>query len=573
MKKLIACLALALASSAAFADGLIDNVNGVTLDENGKVIRFTGLLIDKDGNVTQLLSGKDKRPKQPDYKHDGKGRTMIPGLIDGHGHVMGLGFQQLTLDLSGTKSLAEAQAAIKAYADKYPDRRWIVGRGWNQESWGLGRFPTAAELDAVVPDRPVWLERVDGHAGWANSRAMQMAGITAATKSPAGGRIEMVGGKPSGVFVDLAANLVGKVVPPPRAVDRDTALGEAQKLLLSMGITSIADMGTTIEDWQSYRRAGDDGWLSIRIFSYAAGIENMVAIAGPRPTRWLYDDKLRMGGVKLYLDGALGSRGAWLKKPYADAPGQTGLPMLASAELRNLMVRASMDGFQTAVHAIGDAANAEVIGAVEELGPTYPQDRRWRIEHAQIVDPADIPRLAQHGIIASMQPVHQTSDRTMAEARLGNDRLAGAYAWNSILKAGGKLAFGSDTPVESADPFAGLAAAISREDASGQPFGGWLPQERVTREQALAGFTTWAAYAAFAEKKVGSLTPGHRADFVLVDTDPLIASPTEIRKTVVYETWIGGRPAYTRKDGVAKETQPDPSIRPERPEREDSDGR
>ena len=573
MKKLIACLALALASSAAFADGLIDNVNGVTLDENGKVIRFTGLLIDKDGNVTQLLSGKDKRPKQPDYKHDGKGRTMIPGLIDGHGHVMGLGFQQLTLDLSGTKSLAEAQAAIKAYADKYPDRRWIIGRGWNQESWGLGRFPTAAELDAVVPDRPVWLERVDGHAGWANSRAIQLAGITAATKSPAGGRIEMVGGKPSGVFVDLAANLVGKVIPPPRAVDRDTALGEAQKLLLSMGITSIADMGTTIEDWQSYRRAGDDGWLSIRIFSYAAGIENMVAIAGPRPTRWLYDDKLRMGGVKLYLDGALGSRGAWLKKPYADAPGQTGLPMLASAELRNLMVRASMDGFQTAVHAIGDAANAEVIGAVEELGPTYPQDRRWRIEHAQIVDPADIPRLAQHGIIASMQPVHQTSDRTMAEARLGNDRLAGAYAWNSILKAGGKLTFGSDTPVESADPFAGLAAAISREDASGQPFGGWLPQERVTREQALAGFTTWAAYAAFAEKKVGSLTPGHRADFVLVDTDPLIASPTEIRKTVVYETWIGGRPAYTRKDGVAKEPQPDPSIRPERSEREDSDGR
>jgi predicted amidohydrolase YtcJ len=320
-------------------------------------------------------------------------------------------------------------------------------------------------------------------------------------------------------------------------------------------------MGASIEDWQSYRRAGDDGWLSIRIFGYAAGIDNMVAIAGPRPTPWLYDDKLRLGGVKLYLDGALGSRGAWLKKPYTDAPGQTGLQFLASAEIRNLMVRASMDGFQTAVHAIGDAANAEVIGAIEELAETYPKDKRWRIEHVQIVDPADIPRLGKNGIISSMQPVHQTSDRTMAEARLGPDRLKGAYAWNSILKAGGKLAFGSDVPVESADPFAGLAAAMTREDASGQPFGGWRPEERVTREQALAGFTTGAAYAAFAEDKVGSLTPGHRADFVLIDVDPLLASPSELRNAVVKETWVGGIPVYKnsaatnaaeRKDGETR---------------------
>ena len=543
MKKFFALALLALASPA-LADGLVENVNGITLDKDGKVVRFNAVLIGKDGKVTELLTKKDKLPKQLDFRHDGRGATMLPGLIDAHGHVMGLGFQQLTLDLSATSSLAEAQAAIKAYAAKYPDRRWIIGRGWNQEKWGLGRFPTAADLDAAVSDRPVWLERVDGHAGWANSKAMEIAGVTAASKSPPGGRIELTGGKPNGIFVDAAGELVGKFVPVPRPAERDLALAEAQKKLLSQGITAIADMGTTIEDWQSYRRAGDDGWLSIRIFGYAAGIDNMVAIAGPRPTPWLYDDKLRLGGVKLYLDGALGSRGAWLKKPYADAPGQTGLQFLASAEIRNLMVRASMDGFQTAIHAIGDAANAEVIDAVEELAQTYPKNQRWRIEHVQIVDPADLPRLGKNDIISSMQPVHQTSDRTMAEARLGPDRLKGAYAWNSVLKAGGKLAFGSDVPVESADPFAGLATAMTREDASGQPFGGWRPEERVTREQALAGFTTGAAYAAFAEDKVGSLTPGHRADFILIDVDPLLSSPGELRKATVRETWVGGRPVY-----------------------------
>ncbi len=550
-RSLLAAAAIAACALPVFADGLIENVNGITLDKDGKVIRFSGILISRDGKVTQLLNSKDKPPKQLDFRQDGKGMTMLPGLIDAHGHVMGVGFQALTLDLNTTNSLAEAQAAIQAYAAKYPDRRWIIGRGWNQEKWGLGRFPTAADLDSIIADRPVWLERVDGHAGWANSKAMQIAGITAATKSPAGGRIEVVAGKPSGIFVDSASDLIAKYVPVPRPADREIALAKTQEILLAQGITAIADMGTTIDDWQTYRRAGDDGWLSFRIFGYAAGVDQMVAIAGSRPSPWLYDDKLRLGGVKLYLDGALGSRGAWLKAPYSDAAGQKGLQFLTGAEIRNLMVRASMDGFQTAVHAIGDAANAEVIDAVEELSDTFPGDRRWRIEHVQIVDPADIPRLGKHGIISSMQPVHQTSDRVMAEARLGQGRLKGAYAWNAIIKAGGRLAFGSDTPVESADPFAGIAAAITREDANGQPFGGWRAEERVTREQALAGFTTEAAYAAFAEDRVGSLTPGHRADFILIDTDPLLSSPKDIRATKVYETWVGGRPVYKRDSKTA----------------------
>jgi predicted amidohydrolase YtcJ len=548
--KLLGALLLAACAIPALADGLIENVNGITLDKDDKVVRFTGLLIDRQGKVARTIARGDKLPKEIakdlDYRIDGRGKTMLPGLIDAHGHVMGLGFQALTLDLSATNSLAEAQAAIKTYAEKHPDRRWIIGRGWNQEKWGLGRFPTAADLDSIIADRPVWLERVDGHAGWANSRAMEIAGVTAASKAPVGGRIELIGGQPSGIFVDAASELVGKNVPPPSARDRDAALAEAQQALLKVGVTAIADMGTTIEDWQAYRRAGDEGWLSVRIFGYAGGIENMAAIAGSKPTPWLYEDRLRLGGVKLYIDGALGSRGAFLKKPYADAPGQAGLQFQPGAELRNMMVRASMDGFQTAVHAIGDAANDDAIGAVEDLAETYPNDRRWRIEHVQIVDPVDLPRLAKNGIISSMQPVHQTSDRLMAETRLGPDRLKGAYAWSSILKAGGRLAFGSDTPVEAPNPFHGIAAAISREDENGQPFGGWIPSERVTREQALAGFTTGAAYASFAEGKVGMLMPGYRADFVLVDTDPLLASPSQIRGTNVHETWVGGFPVYQR---------------------------
>jgi predicted amidohydrolase YtcJ len=530
-----------LIAAPAFADGWVDNVNGVMLDKDGKVVRFAGLTITADGKVGAILKRGDKGPAKPDWRLDGKGRTLLPGLIDAHGHVMGLGFGALVLDLSETTSLDDAKAQIAAYAAAHPERQWILGRGWNQEKWKLGRFPTAADLNGLGGGRPIWLERVDGHAGWANDAAMKAAGVTAATKAPAGGQIQ------NGVFVDKASELIDKAVPAPLSKDRDLAFLKAQQILVELGITSIADMGTSAADWSTFRRAGDGGRLQIRIFSYSAGIEPMLVIAGGEPTPWLYSDRLRMGGVKLYADGALGSRGACLKKPYADAPGQSGLCFQDDAKLRNLMSRAAMDGFQTAVHAIGDRANAQALDAIDDLSLTYKGDRRWRIEHAQIVDPLDLPRFGKNGTIASMQPVHQTSDRTMAEARLGPDRLAGAYAWASMLKAGSRLAFGSDVPVESANPFPGLAAAMTREDADGQPFGGWQPQERVTREQAFAGFTTGAAYASFAEDKVGRLAPGMRADFILVDNDPLESPPAVVRTTKVQETWIGGVRVFRRK--------------------------
>jgi hypothetical protein len=553
LHRLLLLIGALLAAAPALADALIDNVNGYTLQQDGRLSRFTGMVLTDDGRVKQLLTRRDRRPERPRYLLDGRGRTLIPGLFDAHGHVMGLGFNALQLDLSDTNSLEEAQRRIAAHAAANPTPRWIVGRGWNQERWRLGRFPTAADLDAAVGDRPVWLERVDGHAGWANSVALREAGITAQTQAPEGGRIERTGRNPNGIFVDAAMALVERAVPAPVPIQREMALARAQQILLSNGITSVADMGTTAEDWSVMRRAGDAGQLNVRIVSYASGIDNLLAIAGTRPTPWLYDGRLRMVGVKLYLDGALGSRGAWLKQPYRDAPGQRGLPLLTDTVLKNLMSRAAMDHFQVAVHAIGDQANAELLSAIEDLSDTYKGDRRWRIEHAQIVDPADLPRFGRNSIVASMQPVHQTSDMHMAEARMGLERLQGAYAWRSMLDNRVPLAFGSDFPVESPNPFPGLAAAISRQDANGDPPGGWLPQQRLTLEQAFDAFTRGAAYAAFAEDRLGTLEPGHMGDFIFIDRDIFMTSdPNAIRSTQVLETWVAGRKVWERRGSGAE---------------------
>jgi predicted amidohydrolase YtcJ len=383
--------------------------------------------------------------------------------------------------------------------------------------------------------------RVSAKAGAGSSSA------TARTADPAGGRIERIAGtqKPAGVLVDNAQALVEAKVPPPRPQDRDRALFEAQKLLERNGVTAVGDMDATVEDWMAYRRAGDTGRLQIRLMTYAHGIDDMLLMGGTGPTPWLYDDRLRLNGIgELYADGALGSRGALLKAPYADDPKNTGNARLTGTQLRNIMSRAAMDHFQVAIHAIGDAANAEVLDAIDDLAKDFTGDRRWRIEHAQIVDPADLPRFAQHGIVASMQPVHQTSDMLMAEKRLGPGRLAGAYAWRSMLQNGVPLAFGSDSPVEAPEPFVGIAVAVSRQDANGQPPGGWQPQQAITREQALAAYTAGAAYAGFADGRFGELKPGQRADFLLIDRDPLTSSPADIRLTKVLETWIGGQKVY-----------------------------
>jgi predicted amidohydrolase YtcJ len=541
---------LALLASPALADTLIHNANGMQVGADGKLQRFESLLIGDDGKVVRTFT-KVQNPAHNGPRIDAQGRTLLPGLIDAHGHVMALGLGAIQLDLTGTASREELQARIKDYAAANPVAGWIVGRGWNQELWPDKRMPSAADLDAAVADRPVWLNRVDGHAAVGNSLALRRAGITGATRAPTGGEIvKDSAGRPTGLMIDAAATLVEKVIPATTPAQRDQALAKAQDLLLGFGLTAVADMGTSVDEWAAMRRFGQRGVLNVRILSYAAGVEPLESL--PRPSPWLYADRLRMGGVKLYADGALGSRGAWLKRPYADKPDTSGLRFLTDAELRAQATQAAAAGYQLAIHAIGDAANAQVISTYEALGQSYPGDRRWRIEHVQVVDPTDIPRIARAGIIASMQPTHQTSDRTMAEARLDPPRLAGAYAWQTIARSGARLAFGSDFPVESPNPFPGLAAAVSRQDPNGVPPGGWRPEERVSFEQALAGFTRDAAYASFAEQRVGSLEPGKWADFILIDRDPTAIDPQALAATQVVETWVAGKKVWERGPSAAK---------------------
>ncbi|MEP7315965.1 MAG: amidohydrolase [Sphingomicrobium sp.] len=530
-----------IAASPATADTLFTNANGIQADANGNLVRFDGLLVGDDGKIEAVLQKGSARPAA-DKVVDLGGKSVLPGLIDAHGHVMGLGYALIQLDLTGTTSVDELKQRLKNHAAANPGTGWIIGRGWNQELWPTKAFPTSADLDAVVSDRPVWLTRVDGHAAVGNSAALAAAGVTAATTAPVGGRIE------NGLFVDAAVPLVADKIPSPNKATEDRAFAAAQQAMLRYGLVGAADMGTSLSDWDTFRRSGEAGNLNIRILSYAGGLDSWRSIFGGHTTAWMYDDKLRLTGTKLYADGALGSRGAYLKAPYHDMPGTRGLSLISAADLLAQADEVAKARGQLAVHAIGDAANAEVIGVFETLAKRYGKARRPRIEHLQIADPKDLPRLKPAGIIASMQPTHQTSDRTMAEARLGMNRLGGAYAWNTIRKMGVPLAFGSDFPVESPDPLPGMSAAISRQDPTGEPKGGWRPQERVSLGQAIHGFTIGAAYAGFAEARMGGLKPGKWADFIIVDHDPSSIDPQALAKTIVLETWIAGKRVFSEAE-------------------------
>jgi predicted amidohydrolase YtcJ len=553
IRPLLALLCAFHAVTADAAKTLIVNANGYTIEGEGALRRFAGLLVGDDGRVLALLQRGAAEPKLAagDYRLDARGRALLPGLIDSHGHLMGLGLALRQLDLSAATSLADAQARIGAYARANTSQSWIVGGQWNQVNWfppGQARFPTNAELDAAVADRPVWLQRVDGHAGWANSAAMKAAGITRATKDPPGGRIlRDAAGNPSGVFIDAATALIEKVVPPPSAGEREKALEAALKHLASVGLTGLHDMGVSAEDWALYRSFGDEGRLTARITGYAAGMAAMEAISPLKPTPWLYADRLRLQGIKIYADGALGSRGAWLLKPYSDEPATRGLQFLDDTKMKNLFSRANFLGYQVAVHAIGDAANRQALDSFAEIRNTYGDKFRNRIEHAQVIDPVDIPRFAELHIIASVQPTHATSDKAMAEDRLGAARLEGAYAWQRLLKAGVQLALGSDTPVEPANPFFGVHAAVTRQSRDNQPPGGWRADQALSLQQAFAGFTADAARAGRMEGKVGTLAPGAWADFILLDRDPFQIAPAELPQVKVEETWLAGARVYQQK--------------------------
>nr|WP_294850693.1 amidohydrolase [uncultured Sphingomonas sp.] len=525
-------------AAPALPGTLINNANGVTVDANGKIRHFTGILIGDDGKVVRLLNGEMMKLPADTKVVNAGGRTVMPGLIDAHGHIMGLGFAVIQLDLVGTQSMADLQSRLNAYAAANPGDGWIYGFGWNQELWPVKTFPTSADLDAIAPDRPVVLERVDGHALVANRAAMIAAGVTTDTQAPTGGRIQ------NGLFVDAAMELIKSHIPKPDVTAQDRAFAEAQKAMLSVGLVGAADMGTSVDDWATFRRAGEDGRMKVRVFSYAFQLPAWHEINNGQPTGWMYGERLKLAGAKFVADGALGSRGAWLKRPYQDHGDTRGLNIIPAADLLKQAGEVAAGGGQLAIHAIGDATNDEVITTYEKLAAQYGRTKRWRIEHLQIADPKDLRRLKGAGIIASMQPTHATSDWGMAEARLGKDRLGGAYAWHSIEKMGVPLAFGSDFPIEPPNPFFGLSAAISRQDAKGQPPGGWRPWERVSLGRALHGFTRGAAYAGKAKATLGCLDPGCQADFIIVDRDPTNVDAQALRSTKVLETWVGGERVF-----------------------------
>lgn len=545
----LALLIAALSLPAAAGALLVSNVNGYTLDGEGDLHRFDALLLD-EGRVVATGGHDALRARAPRARiHDGEGRTLLPGLIDAHAHVMGLGFGLRQIDLAATRSLDEALDAVRAHAAAKPEATWIVGRGWNQVLWKLGRFPTADELDRAVADRPAWLARVDGHAGWANRAALAIAGIGPDTPDPVGGRIERdARGRATGILIDTAMAMVEARIPRVDATESEAALDAALATLASVGITSVHDAGIDADGFALFRRFADAGRLSARIYAMIGGVgADFDAIAAGGPLMGYGDDRLTVRSVKLYADGALGSRGAALLAPYSDDPGNQGLLFQDTHALAAMIGKALARGYQVNVHAIGDGGNRQVLDAFSlAYKARGGRELRNRIEHAQVVAPADIPRFVPLRLIASMQPTHATSDMNMAEDRVGPERIRGAYAWQRFRAQGTVIAAGSDFPVESPDPFFGLHAAITRQDHDGQPEGGWYPAQRLSAEQALRAFTLDAAFAAHQEKTLGTLEPGKWADFILVDRDIFAIAPGDIWRTQVLETWVGGARVFAR---------------------------
>ncbi len=462
---------------------------------------------------------------------DLRGRTIIPGLIDAHGHVASLGFALQSVDAVGTTSADEVAARVREAAASAGAGEWIRGRGWDQNDWPKQLFPDRSLLDAAAPAHPVVLERIDGHAIWVNSKALALAGITGSTPDPKGGRIlRDPQGEATGIFVDNATGLVESRIPPPTRAQTRSAILRALEPCLDSGLTGVHDAGVTAEVASIYKDLADRSELPLRVYVMLGGNSNVLEDYFPQPPQ------ARLGGgfldiraIKLGIDGALGSRGAALLEDYSDEPGNRGLITRSPDEIESLARQAARKGYQVCVHAIGDRGNRQALDALERaLRSAPPGDHRFRIEHAQILTLADIPRFTGAGIIPSMQPTHCTSDMPWAGDRLGPRRVAGAYAWRQLLRSGARIPGGSDFPVESENPFLGLYAAITRQDPTGLPAGGWQPEERMTRMEALRAFTIDAAWAGFREDDLGSITVGKRADLVILARNPLEVDPRDL---------------------------------------------
>ncbi|MBH0057776.1 amidohydrolase [Pseudoalteromonas sp. SWXJZ94C] len=560
LKKIIKPLILAslcAGSSYAIAQTkVIYNANGYTPLYKGKMLKgevqqFSTLVI-KDGKVVKL-GGDTLKNSYPNAKLiDANGNTLLPGLIDAHGHVIGLGDNLSQLDVRGAKSVNEITEKLNIFAENKQD--WIIGRGWNQELWDNAQFPTAADLDKVVKDRPVVLSRIDSHAIWVNSKALELAGITAQTKAPDGGEIiKDEFGNPTGIFVDKAEALITQHMPAPSKQDISDSLDAAGKHLLSLGITSTHDAGIDKTTWEVYKERSKLGNLPVRIVAMLSGASPDLKTMLKAGRYQDANDFMSIRSVKVYADGALGSRGAALIEDYADRANYHGLMLETQEKLEALFTLSFKSGFSANTHAIGDKANRVVLDAYQNVfKKTGGILLRNRIEHAQIVTPDDIPRFKALKIIPSMQPVHATSDMHMAEQRLTEKQLSGAYAWKTFLKQGSVIAAGSDYPVELANPFDGLYSAITRMDHEQLPANGWRASEVLSREDALRAFTLGGAYAAHQEFKIGSLEKGKWADFILIDKDYFKVPVDEIYKTNVLQTWISGTLRYEKEEVTSK---------------------
>ena len=479
------------------------------------------------------------------------GRTLVPGFTDSHCHIFGIGEREMRLSLEGTHSLENLLATVKQRVDKTSPGKWITGRGWIETFWKPPQFPTRQDLDKVAPNNPVFLTRADGHASVANSAALKIAGVDRNTPDPFGGQILKKNGEPNGMLLDKAQDLVAKNIPKATQAEREEALLRGIDREVKLGWCEIQNAGSHKEDIDVIQKTFQAGKIKIRLVNAVYGpgpdAQNFLREG---PTINAFDHHFTQRMIKVLFDGALGSRGAALLKPYSDAPETSGLLREKPEDLRPMFEEALRRGIQVETHALGDRANRLILDLYEQAFKAVPADERkireprWRIEHAQIVDPDDIPRFAKLGVIPSMQPSHAISDLFFAPARLGMDRLAGAYAWQSFLKSGSIIAGGSDAPVERGEPMIEFYAAVARKSIKGESGEGWHPDQAVSREEALKMFTLWPAYAAFEEKDKGSIEVGKLADFTLLSRDIMKIPEAEILETETEMTVIGGEIVY-----------------------------
>jgi len=487
---------------------------------------------------------------------DLKGRLAVPGLSDSHAHFIQGGFQLLSVDLKDSRSEEEFVRRIAEKARTLPPGRWMQGGDWDEEAWPSEKLPTRWLIDPVTPRTPVFISRYDGHAVLANSLALELAGITKETPDPPGGVIvrDPKSGEPTGVLKDEAQDLVAKVIPRPSQAEMEEALRAALKEAARVGLTSIHDITVGPEAWNGnftgeielLRRAELEGWLTCRIYAITP-IANWKNLEQAGISHDMGSDFLEMGAVKAFADGSLGSRTAWMFKPYDDDPSNSGLPMpimAPPAKLEEIARQADKAGIQICTHAIGDRAVSSLLDIYERIGGEHPAAHRFRVEHAQHVRPEDFARFGKLGIVASMQPYHAVDDGRWAEKRIGHERARSSYAWKSMLGAGAKLAFGSDWPVAPLDPLLGIYAAVTRATLDGKNPGGWFPEQRLTVEEALRAYTLGAAYAAFQEKEKGTISPGKLADVVVLSDDLFQIPPERIKDVRVEVTIVGGKVVY-----------------------------